>query len=195
MLQFTLVTSSGSHLTVNAYSHPDLFWALRGGGGGTYGIITTVTYNTHPSTPLTAVILQVDAFATPTIAQSVVSEFLRFHPILSDLSWGGYAYFTSQGFLFAGIALNTSLADTNTIIEPLFDFINNATAGEVVINIIPFDSFYTLLKQVIDTSTKVDTVGRNLEIASRLIPREMLETDYERVAETLLSLDVVISYQ
>jgi len=116
---------------------------------------------------------------------------------MADLSWGGYAYFTSQRFIFLGIALNTTLEDTNAIIQPLSDFIGNATAGEVARSTIPFDSCYSLYKQVIDNSPDGESeriIGKNLEMASRLIPRELLETDYERVAETLLGLEVLISY-
>jgi len=43
-IEITVVTSTGEHLTVNDYQYSDLFWALRGGGGGTYGVITSVTY-------------------------------------------------------------------------------------------------------------------------------------------------------
>ena len=34
-------------LHVNADSHPDLFWALRGGGGN-FGVATSFTYQLHP---------------------------------------------------------------------------------------------------------------------------------------------------
>ncbi|EEB97762.1 hypothetical protein MPER_02850, partial [Moniliophthora perniciosa FA553] len=53
-LQFTVVIASGEVLTVNAYSNPDLFWALRGGGGGTFGVVTSVTYRTHELVPVAA---------------------------------------------------------------------------------------------------------------------------------------------
>jgi FAD/FMN-containing dehydrogenase len=42
-----LVTAEGDVLRVDAASHPDLFWALRGGGGN-FGIATTFTYRLHP---------------------------------------------------------------------------------------------------------------------------------------------------
>ncbi len=35
-----VVTADGRIRTVNASSDPDLFWALKGGGGGTFGIVT-----------------------------------------------------------------------------------------------------------------------------------------------------------
>jgi FAD/FMN-containing dehydrogenase len=42
-----LVTASGEVLEVDAHSHPDLFWAIRGGGGN-FGIATSLTYRLHP---------------------------------------------------------------------------------------------------------------------------------------------------
>jgi FAD/FMN-containing dehydrogenase len=42
-----LVTAEGDILHVDAAAHPDLFWALRGGGGN-FGIATWFTYRLHP---------------------------------------------------------------------------------------------------------------------------------------------------
>jgi FAD/FMN-containing dehydrogenase len=42
-----LVTAAGDVLRVDAESHPDLFWALRGGGGN-FGVVTSLTYRLHP---------------------------------------------------------------------------------------------------------------------------------------------------
>jgi len=194
-LQFTLVTSSGSYLTANAYSHSDLFWALRGGGGGTYGVVTSVTYNTHPPTPVIAIVLAVESFDTPATAQSIVSEFLRFHPTMADLGWGGYAFFSAEtSFLFVGVAPNISWADANTTLAPLFEFFANATSEEAVGYTMPYDSFYTLYEQVLGTPGTASSVGENVEIVSRLISRELLETDYEKVAETLLGLGTSLTY-
>jgi FAD/FMN-containing dehydrogenase len=43
-----LVTADGRLLTVSARQHPDLFWALRGGGGGNFGISTSFRFRTTP---------------------------------------------------------------------------------------------------------------------------------------------------
>ena len=48
MLEAEVVTADGKVLLANAYQNQDLFWALRGGGGGTFGIVTRVTLKTHP---------------------------------------------------------------------------------------------------------------------------------------------------
>lgn len=48
-----IVTPDGLLRTVSATSNPDLFWALRGGGGGNFGIVTSFTFQTAPSRDFT----------------------------------------------------------------------------------------------------------------------------------------------
>jgi FAD/FMN-containing dehydrogenase len=47
LLAVELVTADGEVHEVDAASHPDLFWALRGGGGN-FGVATSFTYRMHP---------------------------------------------------------------------------------------------------------------------------------------------------
>ena len=48
----TVVTANGSSVVVaNSTAHPDLFWALRGGGGGNFGVVTKFTFQLHPAQP------------------------------------------------------------------------------------------------------------------------------------------------
>jgi FAD/FMN-containing dehydrogenase len=42
----TVVLPSGDVVTASANSNPDLFWALRGGGGGNFGVTTSMTFST-----------------------------------------------------------------------------------------------------------------------------------------------------
>lgn len=43
VLAAKVVTADGKTVTASPTSHPDLFWAIRGGGGGTYGIVVEYT--------------------------------------------------------------------------------------------------------------------------------------------------------
>ena len=42
----TVVLPSGDVVTASANNNPDLFWALRGGGGGNFGVTTSMTFST-----------------------------------------------------------------------------------------------------------------------------------------------------
>lgn len=47
LLEAEVVTADGQVRVVNHAQEPDLFWALKGGGGGTFGVITRLTLATH----------------------------------------------------------------------------------------------------------------------------------------------------
>lgn len=47
LLSVDIVTAEGQLLTANTDLHPDLFWAVRGGGGN-FGVVTAFEYRLHP---------------------------------------------------------------------------------------------------------------------------------------------------
>ncbi len=47
LLEAEIVTADGEVRVVNPVHDPDLFWALKGGGGGSWGVLTRLTLATH----------------------------------------------------------------------------------------------------------------------------------------------------
>ncbi len=47
LIEAGIVLADGSVKTVNACTDADLFWALKGGGGGSFGVVTRLTLRTH----------------------------------------------------------------------------------------------------------------------------------------------------
>jgi FAD/FMN-containing dehydrogenase len=93
MLEAEVVLASGEIVTASAYQHPDLFWALRGGGGGTFGVVCRLTLATYPA-PRTL------GLVTGTITASSDADFSRLLgrlalvlPDLCDDHWGEHVAF------------------------------------------------------------------------------------------------------
>jgi FAD/FMN-containing dehydrogenase len=47
LLEADIVTADGAVRIANACTNPDLFWGLKGGGGGSLGVVTRITLRTH----------------------------------------------------------------------------------------------------------------------------------------------------
>ncbi len=69
LVSATVVLPGGGAVTASANENPDLFWALRGGGGGNFGVTTALTFATFPVNDMDVVNLH---FPLPAFAQVLV---------------------------------------------------------------------------------------------------------------------------
>ncbi|KAF2664415.1 FAD-binding domain-containing protein [Microthyrium microscopicum] len=92
VLEFTVVTPSGETVIANTNSHPDLFWALRGGGGGTYGIVTSTVMKTYPKPSMYGINLDISAAANSTRDQllDALAYYWAMTPNMTDWGLGGF---------------------------------------------------------------------------------------------------------
>jgi FAD/FMN-containing dehydrogenase len=126
VIEINLVTADGQYLTVNSHQHSDLFWALRGGGGGTFGVVTSVTYQTHPSTTLTIVSYN-SSSSNPDTMRKIFKEFIRIHPALSDVGFSGYGTIFNNSLNGIFALSNSSIAKTNQSLNSFFEYAQNLT--------------------------------------------------------------------
>jgi FAD/FMN-containing dehydrogenase len=89
LLEAEIVTADGVARIVNGHRDPDLFWALKGGGGGGFGVVTRLTLRTHP---LPEIFGGVDGrlhAKTPQAWRALVARFIAFYAErLSSHPWG-----------------------------------------------------------------------------------------------------------
>src|SRR5581483_4143696 len=71
LLAAEIVTANGELLYIDANTHPDLFWAIRGGGGN-FGVVTRFQFRLHPVDRVVGGMLVLPA--TPDVVRSFVAE-------------------------------------------------------------------------------------------------------------------------
>ena len=86
-----VVLADGTVVTCDANTHADLFWALRGGGGGNFGIVTSMTFNTFATSDLTS--FSAD-FAWADAAK-VLAAWQAWPQTLPDTVWSGLVLATT----------------------------------------------------------------------------------------------------
>ncbi|PGH19693.1 hypothetical protein AJ80_03848 [Polytolypa hystricis UAMH7299] len=93
VLEYKLVTAKGKLVTANEYQNQDLFWALRGGGGGTFGVVYSVTLRTFKDPPTVFSALNITTGGTAGESYwNAVEKFHSYLPSISDAGGSGYYY-------------------------------------------------------------------------------------------------------
>ncbi|OAL47121.1 FAD/FMN-containing protein [Pyrenochaeta sp. DS3sAY3a] len=90
VLEVDIVTASGETKTLNQYTNTDHFWAIRGGGGNSWGIITSITYKTHPVPTHIKVVAAQFNTTSATVRREVLGNVFKTIPHITDLGFTGY---------------------------------------------------------------------------------------------------------
>jgi hypothetical protein len=96
VLEFQVVTADGQLKIANSVANPDLYWALRGGCGGTFGIVTQATVRAFPSPKFTVTKFTL----TVNTPDQLIEPMAYLHSQMPDLSEKGvqgyYVVFPKQ---------------------------------------------------------------------------------------------------
>ncbi|KAJ5720244.1 FAD-binding type 2 [Penicillium malachiteum] len=85
LLEVGVVTAEGEYVIANQYQNHDLFWAIRGGGGGTFGVIVDVTMRTYPDTPIVVSKMNIiSPDGADNVFWNAVTDLLHTIPMLVD---------------------------------------------------------------------------------------------------------------
>jgi hypothetical protein len=109
VLQAEVVTADGRIITVNRCQNSDLFWALKGGGGGTFAIVSKITLKTHELPENFGMINGEIQAKSSQDFKLLIAQFINFYrEKLSNEHWGEALILTPDNkmilkFIFQGL--------------------------------------------------------------------------------------------
>ena len=164
VLQYTVVTPDGSVRVANKCQNTDLFWALRGGGGGTFGVVLDSTHRVEPVVPLSIASISVPAANKTTYVQWM-NLLVDTAVDLADDGWGGHIYGNSL------VHVNPLLTTVPAASASLSKLVTFATEHGGSANITTAPAWYEFFQKFVVGSSVV--VGNLNIINTRLVPTEV----------------------
>ncbi len=128
LLEAEVVTADGRVRTVNACSDPDLYWALKGGGGGSFGVVTRLTLRTYDLPEFFGAAWgKVRAHSEEALRRLLARFFEFYATALFNPHWGeqvriGPDYTFEISMVSQGVDARTA----TQVWQPFFDWINGA---------------------------------------------------------------------
>ncbi|KAJ7186134.1 hypothetical protein C8R46DRAFT_1062570 [Mycena filopes] len=171
VVEIKIVTPDGELRTANACQHPDLFWALRGGGGGTFGVVLESTHIVEQRIPLQVIDMQFIPTAEnlPEYFEILVNHSVRW----ADEGWGGHVNMMPAGILHVNPRL--SLEEAKESMAPLAAFAVAQNGSARIETASSWQDFFT--RWVVGAQQKV---GKSAVLGSRLIPKALFESNAGR---------------
>ena len=130
LLEVEIVTADGQVRIANTCTNPDLYWAIKGGGGGTFGVVTRLTLRTHELPPFFgAVTARIEAKSEGAYRRLVERLMSFYQASLFNPHWGEQIAFrpghvVSINMVFQGL----EEAQARETWRPFFDWVTAAPA-------------------------------------------------------------------
>ncbi|KAJ3862754.1 hypothetical protein EV359DRAFT_44538 [Lentinula novae-zelandiae] len=189
-LQFKVVTPDGQYRVANACQNQDLFFALRGGGGGTFGVVLESTVLASPRVTLQVVMVTFDSTTDTTITRELWNTMTANALQWAEDGWGGIA--TTNVAIYINPILGP--AEAAKSMNPLIEFgqklQSNQVEGAQLIST-SFESWGTFFNWF--AADNVAITGVSLALVSRLIPKANFATaeSQAELVEGLLNTTVI----
>ncbi|KAE8246507.1 hypothetical protein A4X13_0g5757 [Tilletia indica] len=182
ILQFKVVTADGRFRIANKCQNSDLFWALRGGGGGTFGVVTEVTYKVHPPSKWQSSNL-LFAASNDDAVEALIAEIARMQPAWHQAKMAGYFLVGNRTFgAVQGLPSDNS-TQIKSLIQPLMDWAGKRSDVKQLINLIgSHASLNQFHQQIMAIVSSTIIVGAGQRLSGRLVPQTLFQTNADRAA-------------
>ncbi|KAK6860497.1 hypothetical protein PG995_004133 [Apiospora arundinis] len=156
VLEWEVVTAGGKHMTASPTENSDLYWALSGGGGGTYAAVVSVTVRAHRLTVVSAATL---SFTNAGVSDDTFYKAVQIYVIVAPV-----------------VGPELGAPELETLLKPTLEFLNKSGISYEY-RLEQFDSFL----KTYDTMFSYNNITE-YNLGGRLIPKFLVETNSSAAA-------------
>ncbi|KAF9045931.1 FAD-binding domain-containing protein [Hymenopellis radicata] len=176
LLQFKIVTPDGVYRTANAFQNSDLFWALRGGGGSTFGVVLESTTLAEPAMKLQELLR-----TAPEFLKLIVDHTYKW----GTEGWGGHM--NPSGII--NVTPLLTLEEATESVQPIANYALSHNGTIVVEELPSWQAFFSKYVLVAEAG-----VGAENVLVSRLIPSDLFTTEEGKAQVTEVLVNMVQQY-
>jgi hypothetical protein len=196
VLMFDVVLADGQRVNASACSNSELFWALRGGGGGTFGVILSTTYRIHPipDDGVAGLKLSVTLLQGATTVSKLLHSFLNATPGFVSANeygslWGGSWTLSTTSFNI-DVVFNGSVTLAQQSLHELQPYFDRHTDHFTVVTytVTPYAS----AKEWHSATYSGDVVGYGVTLGSRFVPMSFCQDTTNRTIAVAALTDFTV---
>lgn len=183
ILEWEAVVANGSHIVATPTQNSDLYWALSGGGAGTFAVALSVTVKTHPDGTFGGAAL---SFTSVGISQDTYWELIEvWHsevlPHVVDA--GGQIIYVMTAGYFAVAPLNLPGATSGQVSSLLEPLTSKLAQYNITFNlVVTLSSSFLEHRAIYAAPLPYGSYTINNTVGSRLIPRSLVENPSSRTS-------------
>lgn len=189
--------ASGKLVVANNCQHQHLYFAIRGGGGGTYGVVVSTTIKAYPTTSISAQTLSIAPLADSHIPEFMAALVLVYseYPDLNDAGLSGYGSWAVQsyapvvgnfttGYQHALAVFGKSTDEARSSLSPLMSKLEQYNSSLVISSTYLSFPTYAIYYQTL-SGNKMTAGNGNGAVGSRLLDRTALTSSLVDLSEML----------
>ncbi|KAI1122431.1 hypothetical protein F5Y10DRAFT_254122 [Nemania abortiva] len=198
VLELEMVTPMGDIITANECQNQDLFWAMRGGGGSTFGVMTSVTMATHPTPKIVAGLILIYGPNEEPWVPDMIGYLASQLPYLVSKDVSGYAFFSYNAKIangsnstvsYSGMGAEVMIMDTQdindmyAIWDPIFAHVNATWPVTPYATLAPYPTFQSWFSVYYDKAA----AGYNQYVGGRLLDEKAFSMNSSALGKVFMS--------
>lgn len=189
VLEWEVVDGMGRFLTASPTQNPDLYWALSGGGGGTYGVVYSMTVKAFPDFPVTGVVIQFEnKNPSSQCFFEAVGHYHRHLPTYTASGGMAIAQITHSTFLLTPLTLPVYTAVEAKRLLALFLQELHKLDISYTMNITESPSYFQHYTKLIEPDLM--QLVQNAQYGGRLLPLDLIQHNNSQLTNAIQRITV-----